>query len=89
MNTAYLIKNIEAYAMIIELAQANGKVAGQSMKEEFEQVRQEHPEWFEVIGHIDMDVDLLGGELRERGVKVFNFNELRDLNKEQSDGPSI
>ena len=82
MPIAYLIKNLEAYEMIIELALANGKIAGQSMKEEFEQVHQEHPEWFEVIGQTDLDVDLLGGELRERGLKVFNFNELRDPNKE-------
>ena len=85
MPTAYLIKNIEAYAMILERALANGKIAGQSMKEEFDQVIQEHPEWFEIVGETDLDVDMLTGELRDRGVRVFNFNELRDLNKERPD----
>ena len=82
MPIAYLIKNIEAYQQIIEKAQARGKITGQSMQEEFDEVYKEHPEWFERIGETDLDVDMLAGELRERGARVFNFNELRSPNEE-------
>lgn len=76
MSKAYVMKNLEAYYEIIKKALDNGKKPGDYMTEEFEQVAKEHPEWFELIGECDTDVDKLTGELREKGVKVFNIHEV-------------
>lgn len=72
--------NIKTYLEIINLAIKHGKKAGDSLQEEFEEVLKKHPEKFELIGTTDKDVDLLTGDLRERGFRVWNIREI-DRNK--------
>ena len=73
MNDMWLI-TAEIYQEIIELALAHGKKAGDSMQEEFDEVRKNHSE-IQHLGTTDKDIDMLTGELRDKGQKILNLNE--------------
>ncbi len=81
-NSIYLL-SIEDYLKIIELAKKNGKKAGDSMKDEFMEYLKTVKN-IEKIGEIEMDIDLLAGNLREEGLKILNLKELERKNKENS-----
>lgn len=76
MNSLFILKNVDAYLSIYDLAVKNGKKPGDSMQSEFEEIRKLHPEWFQLIGNTVEDVDKLTGELREKGIKVLNPHEI-------------
>ena len=73
MNDMWLI-TAEIYEEIINLALSHGKKAGDSMQEEFEEIRKKHSE-IQHLGTTDKDIDMLTGELRDRGQKILNLNE--------------
>ena len=75
MNNVWNI-NLDTFLEIMELAKKRGKKAGESMQEEFEEVRKKHPEKFKHLGTTDKDGDLLTGDLREEGIKVLNLDEI-------------
>ena len=64
----------EIYQEIIELALSHGKIEGDSMQEEFDEVRKKHSE-LRHLGTTDKDIDMLTGELRDKDKKVINLNE--------------
>jgi hypothetical protein len=64
----------EIYQEIIELALSHGKKAGDSMQEEFDEIRKKHSE-IKHLGITDKDIDMLTGELRDKGQKILNLNE--------------
>lgn len=82
MSDIHLI-DINTYFMIVDLAQKHGKKAGESMQEEFEELRAKYPEKFQYLGFTDKDTDQLTGDLREFGLRVFNpkENERREENE--------
>ena len=73
MNDMWLI-TAEIYEEIINLALSHGKKAGDSMQEEFEEIRKKHSE-IQHLGSTEKDIDMLTGELRDRGQKILNLNE--------------
>ena len=75
------ITDIETTLAIFELAKQNGKKAGDSCQEEFEIILKERPEKFTYIGKTDKDIDLLTGDLRERGLKSVNVKEIERRKK--------
>lgn len=76
-NLVFTIKSIDAYFEVINLALSHGKKPGDSMAEEFAEVAEKHPDWFEVLGTTDQDIDQITGDLRENGKKVLNINEVQ------------
>jgi len=73
MNDMWLI-TAGIYQEIIELALTHGKKEGESMQEEFEEIRKKHSE-IQHLGTTDKDIDMLTGEMRDRGQKILNLNE--------------
>ena len=61
---------------IWELAKKHGKKWGDNCQEEFEEILNQKPEKFTYIGKTNQDIDLLTGNLRERGLKVLNLKEI-------------
>ena len=74
LNYAFLM-DAETYLEIVELAQKHGKKSGESMKEEFEEVMKKRKDKIQFLGTTDKDIDLFAGELRERGLKIYNSKE--------------
>lgn len=68
---------------VIELAKKNGKKYGDSMQEEFDIVLKKYPEKFEFLGATKDDVDMLAGNLREKGLKILNLKEADRRKKEK------
>ncbi len=60
---------IEDYIKVYELAEKHGKKPGDSMQEEFEQVKKENPKKFHYLGATDKDKDILLGDLREEATR--------------------
>jgi len=73
MNDMWLI-TAEIYEEIINLALSHGKKAGDSMQEEFEEIRKKHSE-IQHLGSTEKDIDMITGEMRDRGQKILNLNE--------------
>ena len=67
--------DIDTYLAICELAKKHGKKAGDSMQEEFIEVMKFNRKKFELLGYTNKDIDLLTGEMREKGLKVYNPKE--------------
>jgi len=78
---AMFITDIETMLTIFELAKKNGKKAGDNCQEEFETILELCPEKFTYIGDTDKDIDLLTGDLRERGLKILNIKEIERRNQ--------
>jgi len=74
LKYAFLM-DAETYLEIVGLAQKHGKKPGESMKEEFEEVMKKRKDKIQFLGTTDKDIDLLTGELRERGLKIYNSKE--------------
>jgi hypothetical protein len=75
MNGVWILKSMDAYLLMYDKAVAHGKKPGDSMQEEFQEVLKEHPEWFDFKGTTEDDIDVITGNLREQGKKIFNLNE--------------
>lgn len=76
---------IDTYLEIIELAAKHGKKSGDSMQEEFEEVMKKKKEQFKHLGVTNKDVDLMAGDMREKGLKILNIKEIdRRGNKNDS-----
>lgn len=63
----------EDYLEVIKLAQKNGKKPGDSIEKELFEVMSKKGK--KPLGTTDMDIDLLTGELREKGFNVLNIKE--------------
>jgi len=76
MNNIWTL-DLDTVIEIYDLAMAHGKKPGDSMQEEFDEVLKNKPDRFTFLGNIgeDMDVDLLVGNLREKGLKILNLKE--------------
>jgi hypothetical protein len=83
MNDMWLI-TMEIYEEIINLALAHGKKEGDSMQEEFEEVRKKHSE-IQHLGCTNKDIDQLTGDLRESGKRILNLNEEERKRKKKDD----
>ena len=70
---------LDQYFEIITLAKTSGKVAGDSMQEEFDIIIKKYS--VPLLGVTDKDVDLVTGELRNSGLKILNLNELERQNE--------
>jgi rRNA maturation endonuclease Nob1 len=68
------IMDISTYLEIVELAKKHGKKPGDEMNEELIEVMKKKGK-IQYLGKTDKDLDLLAGELRERGIRVFNPKE--------------
>ena len=66
----------DAILEIIELAQQHGKKEGDNMQAEFEEILKKKPDKFKLLGATDKDVDMITGELRERGKRILNIKEI-------------
>lgn len=67
--------DFDTYMKIIKLAKKNGKKAGDNMQEEFKTIAKKYPHKFNFLGITNKDIDLLTGNLREKGLKIFNPKE--------------
>jgi hypothetical protein len=67
--------SISIYLEICELAMKNGKKAGDNIEEEFMEILKQKPQEFTYLGSTNQDLDLLCGNLRERGLKILNLAE--------------
>lgn len=70
------ITDIETILEVYELAKSHGKKEGDNVQAEFNEVIKRHPEKFGYLGATEMDKDLLGGNLRESGLKIINLSEI-------------
>lgn len=61
---------------IFELGKKNGKNPGESCQEEFEIILKQKPDKFTYIGNTTSDVDMITGNLREKGLKILNLKEI-------------
>jgi len=77
INQSLFVVDVDACIEIIELATKNEKKQGDHMQEEFDIILKKSPEKFTYIGNTDLDCDLLVGNLREKGLRIFNMNELK------------
>lgn len=82
-NLAFMINDVRAIPLIKQLCYKNCKKAGEGVAEEAVEVSKRHPEWVTIIGSTDYDADMLTGNLRERGMKILNLNELKRRKENQ------
>ncbi|MCK9542089.1 MAG: hypothetical protein M0R03_08675 [Novosphingobium sp.] len=75
--------SMDMYIKIMELARLKGKKPGESIQEEFNEIMRANPDKFTLLGKTEADLDMLTGELRDRGLKVLNpkEKERRDNNE--------
>jgi len=67
--------DVDTMIKVYELAKAHGKIAGNNIQEEFDEIKKLYPENFKFMGITDQDIDMLTGNLRERGFKIKNLKE--------------
>jgi len=75
--------DIDTVLEIMELAKKHGKKPGDSMQDEFVEILKKKRHRFKLMGMSDKDIDLLIGNLRESGLKVFSPNEKRRSKKDE------
>ena len=76
-NIVWQIKNPKILLLIYMISYKNGlKPGDRPTAVEFYEAWIRHPEWIEPLGSTNLDVDQITGELREKGLKVFNPKEL-------------
>lgn len=69
--------------LAVQLACKNSKPRWMPDFEEFAEVYARHPNWIKPLGATEEDIDLLTGNLREKGLRVKSINEdLRRKNNE-------
>jgi len=76
--------DIDTMIEIFELAKLRGKKAGDNCQDEFLEILKNKPDKFTYLGDTEQDIDLIGGNLRERGLKILNIKEIerRKLNEQ-------
>jgi hypothetical protein len=75
--------NIKCVLTAMRYAKFRGVKAGHSYQLELIEVLNKHPEWLEKTEPCkENDVDMLAGNMREEGKKVFNLNEYLKKQKE-------
>jgi len=84
-NLAWAI-DVETYLEIVELAIKHGKKSGDNMHEEFEEILKKKKDKFELLGGTDKDIDLITGDLREKGLKILNIKEIHRRKKGERKG---
>ena len=67
--------NADIYLEIIELAKKEGVKEGESIQKQFEQILRQKPQEFKYLGDSDQDIDMITGNLREKGLKILNLKE--------------
>lgn len=72
---------IDDYLETIALAKKNGKKPGDRMDEEFLEIMKKKGKKKNPIAKTEKDSDMLTGELRESGLKVFNLEEWKRQRK--------
>jgi len=60
----YMI-DVDTMIKVYELAKAHGKIAGENIQDEFDEIKTMYPEKFKFMAITNMDNDLLLGNLRE------------------------
>jgi len=80
---AYWQVDIDTVIEVFELAKSHGKKQGDNCQEEFEEVLKKKKDKFKLLGTGSKDLDLLTGDLREQGKKVFNLNEWERRQKKE------
>jgi hypothetical protein len=71
---AWLI-DADIYLAIYDLAIKRGKKPGDNMQDEAMEVIQKNRDKCKLLGMTDNDIDLLTGNLREKGFKIYNPKE--------------
>jgi hypothetical protein len=72
----------DMYFKIIELAKQRGKKEGESMQEEFDEMRTKYPDRFQHLGATDMDKDMILGNLREETkLKILDLTQEKKNDK--------
>jgi hypothetical protein len=87
MKNKMFMMSIDIYLEAIELAQKNGKKAGDSIEKELITIIQKHKEEVIYLGETEKDKDLIVGDLRENGLKILNLDEIerqKKLKEEQN-----
>jgi hypothetical protein len=78
---------LDVYNEAIQLAKSRGKKTGDSINEEIVELLSKKKKEIKCLGSTNKDIDLLTGDLRERGIKVLNINEeLRKKKRREKDG---
>lgn len=75
--------DIDTIFEVFELAKAHGKKAGDNIQSEFDEILKKKPEKFKCLGTTDQDSDMLTGNLREKGLKIVNLNEIERRKKNE------
>jgi hypothetical protein len=73
----------------IELAKSRGKKEGENFEQEFFEVakRKEMLNTMKHLGQTQLDKDMLTGELRDKGLKILNLDEIerrKQIEKDES-----
>ena len=79
----FVINDLDFMLKVWDLAKSRGKVAGDSVQEEFEELLKLYPKAVTFLGQTEQDVDMMTGNLREKNVKVLNINEIERQKKEK------
>jgi hypothetical protein len=72
---AMYMVDVDTMIKVYELAKEHGKIAGENIQEEFDEIKKLFPEKFKFMGVTDQDIDMLTGNLRESGFKIKNLKE--------------
>lgn len=77
--------NIKMAYLAMRYAKFQGVKPGESFAKQLMEVMKRHPEWVTKIEPCDKDIDMMTGDMREQGKKVFNLNEyMRQKGKDDS-----
>jgi len=71
--------DIDTILEVYELAKKNGKKAGDSVEKEFLEIMKKKN--MKPIIKTDQDIDMMSGNLREKGFKVINIKEIERRKK--------
>jgi len=74
MKNMWLL-DLDTVIEIFELAKKHGKKEGDNIQAEFDEIMKKYPDKFKYLGNTNKDIDLLTGDLREKGLKILNLNE--------------
>ena len=84
MNNLWSI-DINSFCEIMEeaikLGKERGKKEGDNLEKEFFEIAAKKNKIPKHLGTIEKDMDLLTGDLRENGLKIFNMNEIEKRKK--------
>ena len=74
INQMFLM-DLNTYLEIVELAKKRGKKAEDNMTSEFQEIIKKKADKINFLGNTNLDVDMITGNLREKGLKIFNMKE--------------